>query len=86
MSTIGLILLGLISAFFASKVVNHTGKGLFMDMVLGVAGAMVGSVVLGLVGRTGAAGLNLSIVFASVIGAVLALVVYHAVSGRQSHA
>ena len=86
MSIIGWILLGLISGFFASKVVNHSGKGLFMDMILGVVGAIVGGVAFRLVGQPGVTGFNLWSVFVSVIGAILVLLAYRAVSGRHSHA
>jgi uncharacterized membrane protein YeaQ/YmgE (transglycosylase-associated protein family) len=57
-----------------------------MDMVLGVVGAIVGGAVFHLVGQTGVTGFNLWSLFVSVTGAVLVLVVYHAVSGRRSHA
>src|SRR3954452_2540329 len=42
MSIIGLVVLGLIAGFIASKIVNKTGEGLVLDIVLGVVGAMVG--------------------------------------------
>jgi uncharacterized membrane protein YeaQ/YmgE (transglycosylase-associated protein family) len=42
MSIIGLVVLGLIAGFIASKIVNKTGEGLVLDIVLGVVGAVVG--------------------------------------------
>ena len=86
MSIIAWIGLGLISGFIASKVARGSGHDHFMDMALGVLGALVGGVMLHLVGRTGIAGFNLPGVFASALGAVTVLVVYHAVSGRRSRA
>ena len=38
MSILGWIILGLISGFIASKIVNKTGEGVVMDIVLGVIG------------------------------------------------
>ena len=38
--------LGLISGFIASKIVNKTGEGLIMDIVLGLVGALVGAVLI----------------------------------------
>lgn len=84
MSIIAWILLGIISGFIASKMVNGSGKGALMDMVLGVVGAFVGGGLFHLIGRTGVTGFNLWSVFVSVIGAVVVLVSYHALTGSRS--
>ena len=42
MSILAWIVLGLIVGFIASKLVNKTGEGVLMNMVLGSAGAMFG--------------------------------------------
>ena len=84
MSILAWIVLGLISGFMASKVVNRRGQDRLMDMALGVLGALVGGVMFHLVGRTGVTGLNLWSVFVSALGAASVLVVYHAVTGRRS--
>ena len=42
MSIIGWIILGLIAGFIASKIVNRQGEGFFLDIILGVVGAVVG--------------------------------------------
>jgi uncharacterized membrane protein YeaQ/YmgE (transglycosylase-associated protein family) len=41
MSFIAWIILGLISGFIASKLVNSTGEGVFLDIILGIVGAIV---------------------------------------------
>jgi len=82
MSILAWILLGLISGFIASKLVGG-GGGLLVDLVLGVIGAFAGAGVFHLIGRVGVTGFNLWSVFVSVIGAVFALVVYHALSGGR---
>jgi len=86
MSFLAWILLGLVSGFIASKVVDGRGKGLVMNLVLGVVGAFVGGGLLHLFGRAGVTGFNLWSVCVAVIGSVLTLAVYHAsTSGlRQS--
>jgi uncharacterized membrane protein YeaQ/YmgE (transglycosylase-associated protein family) len=84
MSIIAWILLGLISGFIASKVVNGSGKGVIMDMVLGVIGAFVGGGLFHLVGHVGVTGFNLWSVFVSVIGAIVVLVSYHALTGGRT--
>jgi uncharacterized membrane protein YeaQ/YmgE (transglycosylase-associated protein family) len=52
--------------------------------VLGVVGAIVGGFIFSAVGSTGITGLNLWSMFVAVVGAVVVLVVYHAVMGRRA--
>jgi uncharacterized membrane protein YeaQ/YmgE (transglycosylase-associated protein family) len=42
MSFLAWIVLGLIASFIGSKIVNKSGEGLFLDILLGVVGAVVG--------------------------------------------
>src|SRR6266404_7719589 len=79
MSIIGWIILGLISGFIASKLVNKTGEGVILDIVLGIVGAVVGGYLFSIFGAHGVTGVNLYSLFVAVIGAVVVLVVYHAV-------
>lgn len=78
------IVLGLITGFIASKLVNKTGEGFILDIVLGVVGAVVGGEVFNKLGMAGITGLNLWSMFVSVGGAVLFLVVYHSLQGVGS--
>lgn len=73
------LVLGLIAGFIGSKLVNKTGEGLVLDIVLGIVGAIVGGYLFSMFGAHGVSGLNLYSVFVSVVGAVLILVVYHAI-------
>jgi uncharacterized membrane protein YeaQ/YmgE (transglycosylase-associated protein family) len=82
MSVIGWIILGLISGFIASKIVNKSGQGFFMDIVLGIVGAIVGGVIFSALGIGGITGFNLWSMVVAVIGAIIVLVIYHWVSGR----
>jgi uncharacterized membrane protein YeaQ/YmgE (transglycosylase-associated protein family) len=63
------IVVGLIAGFLAGKVMKGGGFGVVMDIVVGIAGAVVGGFVLGLIGIH-AGGLIGSIVVAFV-GAVI---------------
>ena len=47
MSFLAWIVLGLISGFIASKIVNKRGEGILMDIVLGIVGAVVGGLASG---------------------------------------
>jgi len=82
MSIIGWIVLGLIAGFVASKVVSKTGQGLVIDIVLGIVGAIVGGFLFDLVGAAGVTGFNLWSMFVAVIGAIIVLLIYHAVARR----
>ena len=84
MSIIAWIVLGLIAGFIASKIVNKSGEGLILDIVLGVVGAVVGGFIFGLFGAAGVTGLNLYSMIVAIIGAIIVLVVYHAVVGRKA--
>jgi uncharacterized membrane protein YeaQ/YmgE (transglycosylase-associated protein family) len=83
MSFIAWIILGLISGFIASKLVNKTGEGLVLDIILGVIGAFVGGWLFSTFGMTGVTGLNVYSMVVAVIGAVVVLVVYHALVRRR---
>lgn len=82
MSFIAWIVVGLIAGFLASKVINKTGEGLVMDIVLGVVGAFVGGFIFNMLGASGATGINLYSIFVAFIGAVVVLLVYHMVIRR----
>jgi len=84
MSIIGWIVLGLIAGFIASKIVNKTGEGIILDIVLGIVGAIVGGFLFEVIGQVGITGFNLWSMFVSVIGAIVVLLVYHAVFRRTA--
>jgi uncharacterized membrane protein YeaQ/YmgE (transglycosylase-associated protein family) len=84
MGVIAWVVLGLIAGFIASKIVNHTGSGLVMDIVLGVVGALVGGFVFSLFGAVGVTGFNIYSMLVAVVGAVVVLWLYHALVGRRA--
>ena len=84
MGIIAWLVLGLISGFIASKLVNKTGEGLVLYIVLGIVGAIVGGFVFNrFFGVAGVTGLNLYSMFVAVVGAVIVLVLYHLVFRRR---
>jgi uncharacterized membrane protein YeaQ/YmgE (transglycosylase-associated protein family) len=83
MSIVAWIVLGLVSGFIASNIVNNRGEGTLLDILLGVGGAVVGGFVFNMFGARGGTGLNLWSMCVSVVGAALVLVAYHAVAGRR---
>jgi len=77
------IILGLVSGFVASKIVNKTGEGVLLDIVLGVIGAVVGGWLFSMFGMGGVTGLNVYSFVVAIIGAVIVLLIYHLVFRRR---
>jgi uncharacterized membrane protein YeaQ/YmgE (transglycosylase-associated protein family) len=84
MGIIAWIVLGLVAGFLGSKIVNKSGEGMLLDIVLGVIGAVVGGWLFSSLGAAPVTGLNLYSLFVAVVGAVIVLVAYHALTGRRS--
>ena len=83
MSILGWIILGLIAGFIASRIVNNSGAGLLMDIVLGIVGAVVGGYVFNAFGAAGVTGFNIYSMIVAVIGAVIVLWIYHLITGSR---
>ena len=79
MSILAWIVLGLLAGFIGSKLVNRRGEGLILDILLGIVGAVVGGWLFRNFGSAGVTGLNLYSLLVAVVGAVVVLLVYHAV-------
>lgn len=85
MSIIGWLVLGLASGFIASKIVNKTGEGIVMDIVLGIVGAIVGGFLFThFFGVEGVTGFNFYSMFVAVAGAIVVLLLYHLVARRRN--
>jgi uncharacterized membrane protein YeaQ/YmgE (transglycosylase-associated protein family) len=76
------MVLGLIAGFVASKLVNKTGEGLVLDIALGIVGALAGGWIFNQFGEPGVTGLDLWSLIVAVVGAVVLLVLYRAITGR----
>ena len=83
MSIIAWLVLGLIAGFIASKIINKTGEGLWLDIVLGVVGAELGGWLFSLFGMSRVTGLNLYSLLVAVVGAVILLFIYHQLIRRR---
>lgn len=83
MSILSWIVLGLIAGFIAAKIVNKQGEGLLLNMALGIIGAVVGGFLFSGIGQAGVTGFNLYSMFVAIVGAVVVLLIYRAVSGRR---
>jgi len=79
MSFLAWIILGLVAGFIGSKIVNKRGEGLILDIVLGIVGAVVGGWLFSMLGASGVTGLNLYSLAVAIVGAIVVLVLYHAI-------
>ena len=77
------IILGLIAGFIASKIVDKQGQGFWLDIALGIVGALVGGFLFDLFGASGVTGLNIYSMIVAVVGAVAVLLIYNAVTSRR---
>ena len=84
MSILAWIILGLIAGFIGSRIVDSEGKGLWLNMALGIVGAIVGGMIFSAFGASGVTGVNLYSMIVAVIGSIVVLWIYHAVSGRRA--
>lgn len=73
------IVLGAVAGFIASKIVNRSGEGLVRDCLLGIVGALVGGWAMSFLSEPGVSGLNLYSLVVAVVGAVVVLIVFHAI-------
>jgi len=83
MSILAWIVLGLIAGFIAAKIVNKKGSGFFLDIVLGIVGAVVGGEIFTVLGGSRVTGFNLYSLVVSVVGAIVVLMIYHAIARRR---
>jgi uncharacterized membrane protein YeaQ/YmgE (transglycosylase-associated protein family) len=58
------IIVGILAGFLAGKLMNGSGYGLFVDLLLGLGGGIVGSFALGILG-IGASGVIGSVLIAT---------------------
>jgi uncharacterized membrane protein YeaQ/YmgE (transglycosylase-associated protein family) len=77
MSLVTWIVLGLIAGFIGSKIINRTGEGFLLDIVLGIVGAVAGGWLFQFFGLAGVSGLNIYSLLVAVVGSMLVLITYH---------
>jgi uncharacterized membrane protein YeaQ/YmgE (transglycosylase-associated protein family) len=83
MSLVGWIIFGLITGFVGSRVVNRRGEGCLLNIVLGIVGACVGGFIFTSIGGQGITGFDIYSMFVAIIGAIVVLLLFHALTGRR---
>jgi len=84
MGIISWIILGLIAGYIGSKIVDKQGQGFWLNMALGIVGALIGGFLFNLFGAGGVSGLNIYSMIVAIIGSIVVLLIYNAVAGRRA--
>ena len=87
MGIIAWIIFGALAGWIASMIMRTDAEqGAIANIVVGIIGAFLGGFVMSLFGQVGVTGFNLRSFLVAIVGAVIALMVYRALtSGRRSH-
>ena len=83
MGILSWIILGLVAGFIGSKIVNSEGQGFWLNIALGIVGAVVGGFLFDLFGASGITGLNIYSMIVAIVGSVVVLLINNAVAGRR---
>jgi uncharacterized membrane protein YeaQ/YmgE (transglycosylase-associated protein family) len=84
MGILSWIILGLVAGFIGSKIVDRQGQGFWLNIGLGIIGAIVGGYLFSLFGKEGVTGLNVYSMLVAVAGSVVVLLLYNMVTGRRA--
>jgi uncharacterized membrane protein YeaQ/YmgE (transglycosylase-associated protein family) len=85
MGFIATIVIGVLAGWITGKVMRGSGYGFWLDLLLGIVGAIVGgwltSIFLGVDLTTG---INLTTLLVAVLGSVIVVALYRLFSGRTA--
>ncbi|HPY94793.1 MAG TPA: GlsB/YeaQ/YmgE family stress response membrane protein [Clostridia bacterium] len=77
MGILSWIIFGGLAGWIASKITGHDASmGLVSNILIGIIGAVLGGLVMSLIGKTGVDGFNLGSFLVAVGGAVLLLAIF----------
>lgn len=78
------IVVGLIAGWITGKIMKGSGYGTIMDIVLGIAGALVGGWIMRLLGGTPGQGGMIYTIIVAIGGAVLLTLLVRLITGNKS--
>jgi uncharacterized membrane protein YeaQ/YmgE (transglycosylase-associated protein family) len=76
------ILVGLVAGWLTGKIMKGGGFGFFVDIILGIVGALVGGFIAGAIGFSPRGGLLYTILIAT-LGAILVVFVFRLITGKR---
>ncbi len=77
------IVIGLVVGYIGSQILNKTDRHVVRYVLLSIVGAIVGGFLSNLLGRPSVRGLDFYSLLVAVVGAVVFLIVYHALFRRR---
>lgn len=81
------IVIGGLAGWVASLIAGtDRNQGVFGNIIVGIVGALIGGFVVGLFGGSGFTGFNLWSFIVALIGAVILLFIWRAITGRRTTA
>ena len=79
------LIIGLVIGAVAHLLVPGRQRiGIILTVLIGIVGALVGGFIFNALGHSAASGINLYSIFVAFIGAVVVLVIYHAVTRSRA--
>ena len=85
MGIISWIMVGLIAGVLGKLIMpGDDPGGIIVTIIIGVAGAFVGGLVVGLLGGSGVTGLNVWSIVVATIGAIILLAIYRLITGGRT--
>jgi uncharacterized membrane protein YeaQ/YmgE (transglycosylase-associated protein family) len=82
---IGAIVLGGLAGWVASMIMRtDESMGLFLNIVVGIVGAIIGNIVFGLLGGSGTNGFSLWSFIVALIGAIILLFIVRLFTGSRT--
>ncbi len=85
MGVLSWIIVGLIAGVLGKAIMpGRDPGGFFVTILIGMAGALVGGFVVGILGGTGTTGFNIWSILVATLGAMILLALYRVVAGRRS--
>ncbi|MBP9822410.1 MAG: GlsB/YeaQ/YmgE family stress response membrane protein [Candidatus Pacebacteria bacterium] len=82
MSILVWIIFGALAGWIASTLMGSS-SGLLWDIVLGIVGAGLGGMVMGLFGQAGISGFNLYSIVVAIVGAIILIAIARAFTGNR---
>ena len=81
------IVVGGLAGWVASMIVGtNRSQGMVGNIVVGIVGALVGGLLFGLLGGSGFTGFNIWSFLVALVGAVVVLLIWQAITGRKTAA
>ena len=79
------VIIGGLAGWVASKITKtDASQGLLGNIVAGIVGGLLGGFVFGLIGGEGFSGFNLWSFLVALVGAVIVLTIWKAITGRRT--